>query len=154
MNFQIEKIIPQNYMLQTNFDFIVNSSTGLNRTAGYDRFDTRFTKVKPKIPANAKNLRLSVLSATIWNSPVDIHTGVNDKFYFSQGASNYTLTLDQGLYNLDEINSEIDRLLVAAGAASGLISFQPDFATEKVIATFTLANCQVTWSAGSFWYLL
>lgn len=93
------------------------------------------------VPEKATNITVTIDSGDVWWSVPNILSGINDKFYISYddgtGAVDYTLTVEQGLYDLTGLNSAIQRELenLGAPASPSLVSLTADNNTQKVILT-------------------
>ena len=93
-----------------------------------------------KVPADAKNVTVSVEEATVWWVVPNIITGQNDTFYItapdtSDVLTNYISVIPQGLYDLSGLNNALLRDLENQGAKINpepVLSLSPDDATQKV----------------------
>lgn len=103
------------------------------------------------IPRESKNCYITVQNATAWWNVFNIQAGVNDQLaveYFDGVLTvNHTLTLDPGLYDLDHLNTEIERELVGVLLPGNLFFFTPDQATQKVVIQFNYTGVQLDFSA-------
>lgn len=125
-----------------------------NLTSGNDRFSVQFKK-QINIPSEAQNITLECNRATIWWTVLNIEANINDQFQLEvNGDAVYTITVPPGLYDFNALNSSINSLLINEGLASGLISITGDSATQKILLSFSTANLQVQWIAGSMFELL
>ena len=89
-----------------------------------------------KIPSRAKYCWLEVQSAEIWNTSPNILTGVNDKLYYEDAMGVFTMTIPQGLYSIDLLNSEINRQIIESGRAENSMVIYGNFATQKTFIQF------------------
>ena len=123
-------------MIQKEINFIVNSDplTGaINKSAIGSSFEVNLSGKPLSVPSEAINITVEVHTATIqWTIP-NIETGINDRFFLDDNGTPRNLTLDQGLYDLVGLSAEIERLLVNDGAATNIISFAADTATQRVV---------------------
>ena len=93
-----------------------------------------------RIPKNAKNCTLQVLSSSIWSNEPNVITGVNDTLRVTGPDTLDVLTvfdivIPQGSYSVSELNQRIQIELSNAGAKTSpnaIISLTPDEATQKV----------------------
>ena len=108
------------------------------------------------VPKEAVNCTVTVEESTVWWTVPNIITGVNDKLYV-YGDDNqlvpvpqlFTLTIPQGLYDLNGINTAILTQLEQQGARtnpSPLINLIADNNTQKVIIRFNYTNVYVDFS--------
>jgi len=100
-----------------------------------------------KVPADALNVNIRLEEATVWWVTPNISSALgNNKLYISEGATNYVVTIPDGLYDMVDLNNAIQRELEIAGATtspSPLISLQADDATQKVIIDFEYSNVSI-----------
>lgn len=98
------------------------------------------------IPKEARNINLRVEEASIWYTTPNIISGVNDRFDITGPdqanglIQNYLITLEQGLYSVDNLIVALENELISAGAKyidngvkKPLIQFIPDTATGKLL---------------------
>lgn len=109
------------------------------------------------IPNDAENINVSVVESNVWWTIPNIITGVNDKIYVygdndqaEPTSQLFTITLPQGLYDLNGLNVAIQSGLEAVGAKTmsnnnllPLISLSPDSNTQKVRLRLNYANVYV-----------
>jgi len=133
-------------------NIIVSSSTGAGATnVSADGSSFYVTFADPiKIPAHAKNVQLSLHSSTIWWTVPNVTTNINDSMYieYFNGTSTgtYNITVPQGLYDLEGLNSAVQVQLENAGAPTSpdtLIELQSDEATQKVLIRRNYANTSI-----------
>lgn len=99
-----------------------------------------------KIPSDAKDVSVEVTEASVWYTTPNIITGVNDQFDISGPdqanglIQNYLITLEQGLYSVDNLIVALENSLINAGAKyidngvkKPLVEFIPDTATGKLL---------------------
>ena len=123
----------------------------VNITDKGSRFDVNLSGEGIYIPKKAIATNISVEEATVWWVIPNIETGENDKLYVNgpntlDVLTNYTLTVPQGLYDLDGLNQSILRLLENAGAKTNpepLITLLADENTQKVVIRFNYNNVSV-----------
>ena len=126
--------------IQYEIPLIFDSKHGSNRSSDGSTFEVTFSNGnRLQIPKTARAATLSVESALIWWTVANVQTGVNDRIYI-RGPSiegvhtDYDLQIPQGLYDIDQLQEAIERLLENLGAKSDplpLITLSPDEATNK-----------------------
>lgn len=67
----------------------------------------------------------------------------NNTLNFTVGAVNRTITLPQGLYDIDTFNDAISRALVNLGLSSTLIVFSSDDPTQRTVVQLNAANVSI-----------
>ena len=142
-------------MQNRSIPFFVGSSDDLGATevtAGRDSFNVQF-KNPLNIPENAENITLELHTATIWWTVLNIKAGINDKFRFSDLEEYKTITISPGLYDVAALSAAINNGLINEGMKSDLIKLTGDSATQKVLATFSEAQCRIDWISDSFYEL-
>ena len=108
-----------------------------------------------QIPSDAKDIRVSVVQATIWFTTVNITEGVNDTFYFNDGVDDIEVVVPPGLYDAVALNSTLDTLMKNAGKAAGFITIIADNATQKIVLTMSTVGTTVDFTqADTFRVLL
>lgn len=85
----------------------------------------------------AKNIRLSVESAKIWYTFLNVFQGVNDKIYITADGTEVVLTLDPGFYELDSLGTTLKNLWkdsgdTPVGVPDLPISITPNWSTQRV----------------------
>jgi hypothetical protein len=113
-----------------------------NISPGKDRFEVLLDR-PIKIPANAKTATIELNQASVWNSVRNISVKrSNNTFVYREEIdvntyNSYPVTIDDGLYDLDQLSAAINRQLVNPGLDSDIITFNGDDATQKVIVRFS-----------------
>lgn len=114
------------------------SSNIVNKSSDGSRF-TVICRPSITIPQNALNIYASVPTAKFWYTFKNISVAKNNnKIYLTDNVgipSKYTITLDDGLYSLTQLNNAINYAVVALGLPSGTLTLVGDQATSKVIFT-------------------
>lgn len=111
-----------------------------------------------KLPRDA-DVSLSVLSASIWWTVPNIIEGKNDQVSF-QGpntldvVSTFNLTITQGLYSLDQLNSAFNLALEIAGAKPNFVSLTADDSTGRVIVRLNYAGSTMFLGPNSCYLIL
>lgn len=93
-----------------------------------------------RIPKNARNCTLQVLSTSVWNNEPNVISGFNDTLRVTgpdtlDVITVFDIVIPQGSYSVSELNQRIAIELSNAGAKTSpdsLISLTPDEATQKV----------------------
>lgn len=122
---------------QVVLDFFVSSKTSLgaiNKNSSNSYFEISIDNGF-RIPESAYQIRASIRSGAIWNSVPTIVTGVNDQIEGLDGGVPYILTIPQGNYSLNELNTAIELEVVTEGLASGSISIAPFLPQSKTDLT-------------------
>lgn len=125
-----------------------------NISPGIDRFSIQF-KNTLEIPPEAANVTLGVVSSTIWWTVKNI-TSANNQFRFlisGDPGSPFDITIEEGLYDVFNLNAAINRELINAGVASGLLTITGDSASQKIVINLDIAGLRVEWIAGSMFEL-
>jgi hypothetical protein len=90
------------------------------------------------------------VTANIWWTVPNISASLgNNVFAFFDGTSNRSITIPDGLYDIDQLASTIPILIdniPASLPAESLFVFAGDNATQKVIITFKSANLSINWN--------
>lgn len=141
----------QSYVVQvgtpidSNGKYIQGDSPGYSE-AGATRV-IRLQEHLPMIPANAYNVKATLLSASIWNTTPNVsrHLGENSlTFSLNVLTSNQvanpgeherktvTLVFEDGLYSLEELQDTIRRLLANRGLDQNCIMLAADYPQGKI----------------------
>lgn len=112
------------------------------------------------IPKEAINVNLRVEQASVWYTSPNIITGKNDRLDITGPdqatglLQNYIVTLDQGLYSVDNLTQAIESDLINQGAKyldngvkRPLINFFPDTATGKLLIQINYDTVQIDFAA-------
>lgn len=80
---------------------------------------------------------LKVTGATIWWTMINIGVsqGNNVLTYTLAAGADKTITIDDGLYDIDALNDAIQRGLVNNGDTAGIITFAGEYASQKTVMT-------------------
>jgi len=135
----------------------LNSENATTSSTNGDEFMIRFNQ-PIEIPRDAKNTKIYLHSANIWYAFPNITiAGGNADFYITDDAANatkYNIVLDDGLYSLSDLSTEIDRLLLADHAiSSGTLTLSGDYSTGKVIVNLA-TGYQVNFASDTMYELL
>ena len=96
------------------------------------------------IPNNIRNCYVKVDESTVWWTIPNISVNLgNNLLYIEYNASNYIVTIPNGLYSVSDLNNTIDRELFNLTGVAGILSFEPDNATQKVELTINVATVQI-----------
>ena len=109
------------------------------------------------IPATAKNIKVYTPETKFWYAFKNISSAkANNKLYITDDIgipTKYTLTIDDGLYSLSELESALNYQIIAAGLPSGTLQLTADNATGKVVFTLT-TGYQIYFGSNSCFVLL
>lgn len=102
-----------------------------------------------------KKYTLQVINSTmfftfpnIYNTTTSDHTK-NNVLSFSIGATNYTVSITEGLYDIQSLNSTLSQELVNLGLASDAIVILGDSPTQRSIVQLNNANLSINWTNSS-----
>jgi hypothetical protein len=126
------------------------SSGAFNVNAGKSKWDVSFPQ-EIKIPQQARNVTVECSSATIWYTSYNISSALNNnKFYLDVDSDAiYTVTINDGLYDLSSLAHSINVGLVNQGLASSIITFTGDTSSQKVVINFTVAGLRVDFTGAN-----
>jgi len=153
-----------NRVRKNYINLIANSdpqSGSINLNSTGNSFSIQFNP-PIQIPKEAFNIRAYLRSANIWYSFININSA-NNKIFFTDDTADqdkYEITLQNGLYSLDLLNSAIQREvqnLITANSYSfppTLINLIADTASQEVVVNISVSGYQVNWLAGSPYDLL
>jgi hypothetical protein len=125
-------------------------SGAFNVSAAKSRWDVSFPQ-EIIIPKNARNVSVECSSATIWYTSYNISSALgNNKFYLDVDSDAiYTVTINDGLYDLSALAHAINVSLVNQGLASSIITFTGDTSSQKVVINFTVAGLRVDFTGSN-----
>ena len=143
---------------------IVNSKDGRNKSADGSSFDVVFDT--PISTGGTPHLK--VLSSTIWYTFPNVITASNDTLVIRYGAAltyTATLTIPQGLYSIQDLNSAIQHQIESQGLSTALgsktvLSIGANYATGKATVTITIPtsmpsqHIQIDWVTSTISSLL
>lgn len=96
------------------------------------------------IPKGAVDCTIGINSAAIWYVNPNISAALgNNQFRFTTSqapAGTYTITLQDGLYSLDGLNSTLSNEIVNLGLPANLFVISGDDATQSTIITYSTAG--------------
>lgn len=102
-----------------------------------------------------KKYTMQIVNATmfftfpnIYNTTTADHTK-NNILNFSVGANNYTITIDEGLYDISSLGTKISNSLVNLGLASNLIVLSGDAPTQKSVIQLNNAGASINFATSS-----
>ena len=144
-------------LIKKQFDILVSSNPVLganNVRNNGGTFTVNFEDNGLDIPKNAENVSLQVINSELWYNEPNVITGVNDQLDFTyQDAGGAliesTITFDEGLYLVDDIQLALERKvsdLVVAGTLTNnifkdgklRIQFGADNPRSRVSLDFTI----------------
>jgi hypothetical protein len=125
-------------------------SGAYNVNSGKSKWDVSFPQ-DIVIPKNARNVTVECSSATIWYTSYNISSALgNNKFYLDVDSDAiYTVTINDGLYDLSSLAHAINVGLVNQGLASSIITFTGDTSSQKVVINFTIAGLRVDFTGAN-----
>ena len=141
-------------LVSEEIDLIFSSSVSSgarNKSADGSSFNIQLEEGL-QIPTDARNVNVSVETATIWNVSPNVIAGVNDQLYITApneatGASTvYQLTIPTGLYSLSDLNQAIQRELSNAGAKISpdpCVTLLADTSTNKTEFRFNYTGIEI-----------
>jgi len=144
-------------LIKKQFDILVSSNPVLganNVRNNGGTFTVNFEDNGLDIPKNAENVSLQVINSELWYNEPNVITGVNDQLDFSYQETGgvlveSTITFDEGLYLVDDIQLALERKvsdLVVAGTLTNnifkdgklRIQFGADNPRSRVSLDFTI----------------
>jgi len=104
-----------------------------------------------KIPESAISCRMAVLSASIWNTSPNISPLFgNNLFRYSTNTTVFkTITIPEGLYSLDDLQSYLSSQFLAQGEPANLFVISGDQPTQESIITYSTALCVLDFTTNS-----
>ena len=128
----------------TSFFF---SSDAANKAQNVSEDGSQFSVVLDtpiSLPQGALSATLSVNQASIWNTSYNISASFgNNKITIVESGTPITLTIPDGLYSLNGLNSYFATQFVNLGQPTNLILVSGDEATQKTIITFLKAGDRI-----------
>lgn len=135
-------------LIKKQFDILVSSNPVLganNVRNNGGTFTVNFEDNGLDIPSNAENVSLQVINSELWYNEPNVITGVNDQLSFTFKTVEYTITFDEGLYLVDDIQLALERKAAAAVADDTIfkdgklrIQFGADNPRSRVSLDFTI----------------
>ena len=96
------------------------------------------------IPSDAFDCSVEVQEATVWWTTPNISAALgNNKFYVEHDASNYVITIIDGLYSANSLSETIERELIELTGEPGLLTISGDDPTQRVNLNFAVVDMQV-----------
>lgn len=149
-------------LVEQEISWIINSNPNegvyniSSRANSYDAVQINLQQPL-KIPQNAINCKLKVLSSNIWNNESNIIANENDKLLIigknSSGIiTNFLITIPEGSYSVSEFNQAVLSELANQDAQDGMLSIQPDDATSKVEIRLNYAYVGVSFAVPNSCY--
>lgn len=131
-----------------------SGSPGVTVSEGGSRFSFDLVPAL-RIPLDAKDVSLSVVSATIWWTVPNFVTGVNDSFHITgpdtlDVVTPYVITIPQGLYSLAQLEEALLLGLAAAGAKISplpLVNLLADNSTGRIIVKLNYVTASMNFPA-------
>ncbi|MGL4759709.1 MAG: hypothetical protein ACRCXZ_10345 [Patescibacteria group bacterium] len=102
-----------------------------------------------------KKYTMQIVNATmfftfpnVYNTTTTDHQK-NNVLTFSVGATNYTITIPEGLYDIQSLNTTLSQELINQNLASDLIVILGDAPTQRSIIQLNNANLSINWTTSS-----
>jgi hypothetical protein len=120
-----------------------------NVTADGTTFEANFNSPL-LIPVSARYCEAALTTASIWNTSPNVSASFgNNKFEVTYLASDYTITIADGLYSLTALNDYINRALQNLGIPYGQFTFAADTASQRTVLTIQNIGSYVDFGAAS-----
>tara|TARA_R110002020_G_scaffold434192_1_gene644334 strand:- start:1434 stop:2399 length:966 start_codon:yes stop_codon:yes gene_type:complete len=115
-------------------DLVRNISDTTNSSGHFTLFDTITTSPE-------ETMAIRVINATFPNSWYNLSaTSENNTLNWSEGASNYSITIPDGSYSIDELTSQIKTQMETANSSAIEYTFTYDEITNKLTITSNSAT--------------
>ncbi len=102
------------------------------------------------IPSSAVNCSLDVVSANIWYVQPNISVALgNNNFTYIYNAVSHSITIPDGLYSLENLNSYLSIQFVNSGYISNLIVLTGNQSTQQTVLTFNATNLQANFNVAN-----
>jgi len=105
---------------------------------------------QPILLDEKKKYNMRLLQANIVYCSPNVYTNVNNVLSYTYNGSPFTITFDQGLYSVDDINTKISIFTLENNSNASLFTFEPDSSTSKIYTVYNVANivinCNVAYS--------
>ena len=89
------------------------------------------------VPKKARSCEVALVQAQVWNYDANVRAPINRIYYKPNAVDPETfLTIPNGYYGLDEMNSQIRLQLQLGGENPDIFSLAGDSATQKIIVNF------------------
>lgn len=109
----------------------------------------------PIVLDSRKKYTMQIVNATmfftfpnVYNTTTTDHQK-NNVLTFSVGATNYTITIPEGLYDIQSLNTTLSQELINQNLASDLIVILGDAPTQRSIVQLNNANLSINWTTSS-----
>jgi hypothetical protein len=109
------------------------------------------------VPHDAKDCRLKVTSADIWNLVSNVSPTLGDKIDLQLGGIGpvYTLTIPEGQYSVSALNASVENQLVNQGLVSTNLVITGDAPTQRVAFSSDVAGTIISFpTATHLWNIL
>jgi len=139
-------------LLEKTFSYIFNSdpASGAQQISADGSVFSVTLNNPISIPKSAIDAQGGVLQANIWNTSPNIAAAFNNnKFRFTTTqapAGTYTLTIPDGLYSIDGLNTYLSTQFTNLGFAASLMAIGGDFATQSSILIISFAGDSVNFT--------
>jgi hypothetical protein len=108
-----------------------------------------------QIPRDAIECTLEVPESSIWNTSPNISAEIgNNLLTFTQGATPYSITIPDGLYGVEDLNSTFRIFFQDNGLNDDQFIFTGNDSTQSVILSFNYLATTITFGAGTCYDVL
>ena len=119
-----------------------------NVSADGSQFEVNFN-TPLEVPSTATTCEAGIANASVWNTSYNISAAFgNNQFQVLYGGATHTLTIDDGLYSLENLNGYIQKgLFNLAAIPAGTFVLSGDDATQRAIITMSQVGDAVNFQA-------
>ena len=142
-------------LLEKSFSYIFNSdpASGSQQLSADGSSFTVTLNLPISIPNSAVDATAGVLQANIWNTSPNISAQFNNNIFrfttLQAPAGTYTITIPDGLYGVEDLNTYLSSQFVNLGLSANLISIGGDNSTQKSILTFEFGGDSVDFTVAN-----
>jgi hypothetical protein len=137
-------------LVPKEYSILFSSSTAngaFNKSSSGASFYSDFKDHPINIPKEAVGAAIALEQASIWNQVANIVTGVNDQIDLIVNANPYLVTIPQGNYSVEDINTYINSYVYSQNPAyDNAFSITADYPTDLVrVTNKTNPSVQTEW---------
>lgn len=112
----------------------LDSSQRTNSSDNTDDFTTSFSPAPALYKKPGYAWMVALHKANLWYSFYNVSDALynNNTFLINLGAGFVPITLDNGIYNINQLNVEIQSKITAAGGTGASVAIVPDFPRLKI----------------------
>jgi len=137
-NKYIQKTDENKQLVRKSYSITFNSELAI--ALNPDTFNNKFQVTLNNglgVPSASKSCEVALVQAQVWNYDSNIRPP-NNKLYYKPNAIDpaTSITIPEGYYGVDELNSQIKIQLQLNGDETDTFSFTGDVATQKIVAHF------------------